>query len=454
MRGWRRFLGWLGGLCVAGLHSAPAADPVSVHWPQFRGPQARGVAEGFKTPERWNVETGENILWQTPVPGLGHSSPIVWGDRVFVTSAVKEGEAPLKVGLYGDVESVDEPVKHRWVLLCLGKTTGQILWQTTALESVPRIKRHPKSSHCSSTPATDGQRVVALFGSEGLFCFSTNGTLLWRKELGALDAGWYRDLTAQWGFGSSPVIDGGKVIVQCDVQTNSFLAAFALADGKELWRVARKDVPTWSTPTIDRSAGREQVLVNGWRHAGSYDLATGRELWRLSGGGDIPVPTPVVAHGLVYLTSAHGPFSPIRAIRLEATGDITPAEVGATNAHIAWSQPRGGDYMQTPLVVGDQFYGCNDAGVLSCWDARTGQPHYRERVGGGGQGFTASPVSADGKLYVTSETGNVFVVPVGPKFSVSATNRLGQTCMATPAISEGTIFFRARSRLIAVGLKP
>jgi outer membrane protein assembly factor BamB len=438
-------------IVLSGASFLRAANSPALHWPQFRGAQARGVAEGFKTPKRWDIDTSENIRWQTTIPGLAHSCPIIWGDRVFVTTATKEGEATLKVGLYGDVVSVDEPVQHRWQLLCLDKNSGKILWQTNAYQAIPRIKRHPKASHCNSTPVTDGQRIVTIFGSEGLFCFNTNGGFLWRKDLGPLDSGWFRDATAQWGFASSPVIDADRVIVQCDVQTNSFLAAFALADGKELWRVARKDVPTWSTPTIDRSAGRAQILVNGWHHSGGYDLATGNELWKLQGGGDIPVPTPVAAHGLVYLTSAHGRFSPMMAIRLNASGNITPPEVGATNAHIPWSQSRGGNYMQTPIVVGDLLYGCSDAGVLSCWDARTGLPHYRERIGGGGQGFTASPVSADGKLYITSETGKVFVVPVSSQFSVIATNALGETCMATPALSEGIIFFRARTKLIAVG---
>ena len=442
------------GVFLLAIHFLRGAESSSVHWPQFRGAQAAGVAEGFKTPGRWNVETGENIRWQTPIPGLAHSCPIVWGNHVFLTTATKEGEATLKVGLYGDVVSVDEPVTHRWMLLCLDKTSGKILWQTNAHEAVPRIKRHPKGSHCSSTPATNGRRVVAILGSEGLFCFGTNGALLWKKDLGPLDSGWYRDVTAQWGFASSPVIDGERVIVQADVQTNSFLAAFALVDGREIWRVERKDVPTWSTPTVDRSNDRAQILVNGWRHSGGYDVATGRVLWRLNGGGDIPVPTPIVAHGLVYLTSAHGRFSPMTAIRLDASGDITPAEVGTTNAHIAWSQPRGGNYMQTPLVVGGLLYGCNDAGVLSCWDARTGRSFFKERVGGGGQGFTPSIVAAEARLYVTSETGNVYVVPVGEKFAPAATNSLGDLCMATPAISEGTLLFRTRNRLIAVGLKP
>jgi outer membrane protein assembly factor BamB len=453
MKSFRLLFPWFV-LVLSGASWLRAAGSPSPHWPQFRGAQARGIAEGFDTPGRWNIDTAENLRWQTTIPGLAHSCPIIWGERVFVTTATQEGEATLKVGLYGDVVPVDEPVQHRWRLLCLDKSSGRILWQTNAYEAIPRIKRHPKASHCNSTPATDGQRIVTLFGSEGLFCFDTNGVFLWKKDLGLLDSGWFRDATAQWGFGSSPVIDGDRVIVQCDVQTNSFLAAFALADGRELWRVVRNDVPTWSTPTIDRSAGRPQILINGWRHSGGYDLATGQELWKLKGGGDIPVPTPVVAHGLVYLTSAHGRFSPITAIRLSASGDITPAEVGATNAHIAWSQARGGNYMQTPIVVGDLLYGCTDAGILSCWDSRTGRTHYRERVGGGGQGFTASPVAADGKLYITSETGKIFVVGINSQFSVIATNTLGETCMATPALSEGTIFFRTRTKLIAVGKKP
>jgi len=439
--------------CLFSLLTASGALAAESDWPQFRGPHARGVAEGFKTPDRWDTEMGDNIRWQTPVPGLAHSCPIVWGDKVFVTSVAMEGEEKLKVGLYGDVASVDEPETHRWLLMCVDKTTGNVAWQKTAYSAVPRIKRHPKGSHCSSTPATDGKHIVAMLGAEGLFCFDMEGKLSWKKDFGRLDSGWYRDKSAEWGFASSPVISGDRVIVQCDVQANSFLAAFALEDGKQLWRMRREDVPTWSTPAIDTSGGRAQVIVNGWRHAGGYDLETGKQLWRLNGGGDIPVPTPVVAHGLVYLTSAHGQYSPIRAIRLDATEDITPPEVGGTNSHIAWSYPRGGGYMQTPIVVGELYYTCNDGGVLSCYDARTGQKFYSERIGTGGQGFTASPVSADGKLYVTSETGNVFVIPVGKEFKIAGPYSLGETCMATPAVSEGTLFFRTRHKLVAIGSK-
>ena len=426
-------------------------DLSAANWPQFRGPQAGGVDTNAVAPTRWDVEKGEKVRWQTTIPGLAHSSPIIWGDRVYVTTAVRPGKADLKVGLYGDIESASDQDPHQWRLLALDKASGKIVFDKLGYEAVPRVKRHTKSSHCNSTPATDGKRVVALFGSEGLFCFDLDGQLLWKKDLGPMDSGYYQVPSAQWGFASSPVIHDGKVVVLCDVQTNSFLAAFNLTDGKELWRTPRKDVPTWGTPTVAKVREQTQILVNGWHHNGAYDFATGAEVWKLNGGGDIPVPTPVVAGGLAYFTSGHGKFRPMQAIRLDARGEITPSEVGATNAAIAWSHARQGNYMQTPIVVGDRVYGCLDNGVLTCFDAKTGAISYSERLGSGSEGFTASPVSDGRHLFFASEVGNVFVVPADGKFSVVATNKLGETCMASPAISDGTLFFRTRERLTAIG---
>lgn len=423
-------------------------------WPQYRGPQASGLAEGAAVPAMWNVETGENVRWQTPIAGLAHSSPIIWGERIYVATAVKPGAAELKIGLYGDIGSVAEKEPHQWRLLALDRATGKVLWDTLALEAVPRVARHPKSSHCNSTPATDGQRIVAILGSEGLFCFDMDGKLVWKKDLGPMDSGYFQVPSAQWGFASSPVIHDGKVTVLCDVQKDSFLAVFDLTDGKEVWRTARTDVPTWGTPTVITAAGRTQIVVNGWHHSGGYDFATGQELWKLDGGGDIPVPTPITAHGFVYLTSAHGKFRPIRAIRLDATGDITPADPGATNAAIAWAHARQGNYMQTPIVVGGLVFACVDSGVLSCFDALAGTIRYSERLTRAAEGFTASPVSDGRNVFFTSEAGKVFVVPAAEKFSILATNDLGETCMATPALADGTLYFRTRGKLIAVGAKP
>jgi len=423
----------------------------AANWPQFRGPQASGLDTNSAALERWDVVKGENIRWKTSIPGLGHSSPIIWGDRIYLTTAVKPGKADLKVGLYGDIESSTDVGPQEWRVLAIDRANGKIVWDKLGYTAKPRIKRHPKGSHCSSTPATDGDRIVAIFGSEGLFCFNMEGKLAWNKDLGPMDSGYYQVPTAQWGFASSPVIEGGKVIVLCDVQTNSFLAAFDLKTGRELWRTARNDVPTWGTPTIASAGQQTEILVNGWHHTAAYALANGKEIWHLDGGGDIPVPTPVIADGLAYFTTGHGRFRPMRAIRLDAIGDITPPQVGATNSAIVWAHDRQGNYMQTPIVVRDKVYGQIDFGVLTCFDAKTGSVAYSQRLGNGSEGFTASPVSDGQHLYFTSEVGNVYVVPASPNFSVSATNRLGETCMATPALSAGTIFFRTRDQLIAVG---
>jgi len=427
------------------------ASAPSQNWPSFRGPRASGVLEGHATATSWSVEKGDGIRFRVKVPGLAHSSPAVWGDRVYLTSAVAEAEASLKVGLYGDIESVPKESVHRYVLYCIDKRTGKVLWERTAHEGIPRRPRHPKSTHANPTPATDGRRVVAYFGSEGLYAYDTGGRLLWKKDLGPLDAAFFVAPDAQWGVASSPVIHDGVVYLQCDVLNDPFLAAFDLETGRELWRTPRQDVPTWSTPTVYETGDRTLLLVNGWKHIGGYDAKTGQEVWKLKGGGDIPVPAPVVAHDLVFITNAHGPGSPIYAVRTSAKGDISLPEGKTSSEHVAWSIERGGNYMQTPLVYGDLLYTCRDNGVLSVYRARTGERLYQERLGGGSTGFSASPVAADGKVYFTSEEGDVYVVRAGERFELLAKNALGEITMASPAVSEGVLYFRTRSHLVAVG---
>jgi outer membrane protein assembly factor BamB len=425
-----------------------------IHWPTFRGPNASGAAEGFPTPTQWDVPAGDNIKWKTPIPGLGHSSPVIWGNRLFVTTAISAQTNPkLRVGLYGDITSVQDDTINKWIVYCLDKRTGKVLWEQVAHTGVPKIKRHPKSTHASSTPATDGVHVVAMFGSEGLYCYDVKGKLLWKKDLGVLDSGYFLVPAAQWEFASSPVISQDKVFVQCDVQKGSFVAAFSIKDGRELWRTPREDVPTWSSPTVYRSGSRTLLLVNGYKHIGGYDAATGKEIWRLRGGGDIPVPTPIVAHNLVFITNAHGRMAPIYAIRLDAAGDISLADSATSNQHVAWSVPRDGAYMITPLVYGDYLYSAKNNGVLYCFEAKTGNRVYQERLGDGTTGFTASPVAASGKLYYSSEDGDVYVIKAGPKFELLAKNSMGEICMATPAISEGTLFFRAQGHVVAIAEK-
>ncbi len=434
---------------VALAAAAPTAP--SDNWPSFRGTGADGNGGGAP-PTVWNLDTGENILYRVPVPGLGHSSPVIWGDRLFLTSSVPEGEeASLKVGLYGDIAPVVGEPPQRYVLLAYHRGSGELLWQRTAFEGTPAVKRHTKASHTNSTPATDGEVLVAFFGSEGLHAWDLDGAPLWERQFGVLDSGYFMVRTAQWGFASSPVIHDGRVIVQADVQDGSFLAALDVRTGEDIWRTERDEIPTWSTPAVfPRGDDGHQVVVNGYRHIGGYDLDTGEELWRLEGGGDIPVPTPIRAgDGPILITSAHGPMRPVYAIDPDAEGVIDPKHEA-----MLWFHERLGNYMQTPIVVDDLAWFGFDNGVVTVFDSKTGERVAQQRLGRGASGFTASPVAAGGHVYFSSEDGEVYVVPAGRDIEELAVNDLDETLMATPAIADGVIYFRGRRHLVAVGAGP
>ena len=437
-----------------GPSTASAATPAKPgrDWPQFRGIAASGIAEGHPTANTWSIGDGSNVAWKTPLPGLGLSSPVVWGNLVCLTTAISgKPDAGIKAGLYGNIEPIADDTGHEWRVFCLNKNDGTVAWERTAARGIPKIKRHPKATHANSTLATDGQRLIALFGSEGLYAYDMKGKLLWKKDLGVLDAGFFQVPEAQWETGSSPILHDGVVVIQADVQKGSFLAAFDARDGKELWRTPRADVPTWGTPTVHTVGGQAQIIVNGWKHIGAYDFKTGREIWKLTGAGDIPVPTPVVRDGLIYITNAHGRIgAPVFAIRETAKGDITLAEGATSNAHIAWSHPRDGGYMCTPLVYQGVVYIVKFNGVVTAYDAKTGEKKYQDRFAGGTSAFTASPVAANGNVYFANDDGQVFVVKAGPTFDIIATNDMGSPVLATPAISDGRLFIRTASHLFAI----
>ncbi len=429
------------------------------NWPAFRGPNASGVSAGGSAPASWNADASagplRNVRWKTPLPGLSHSSPILWGNRLYVATAVaKSGEAPLKVGLYGDGDSANDKGEQAWKIYALDRASGKIVWEQTACEGPPRALRHTKATHANTTISCDGKRLIAFFGSEGLYAYSPEGKQLWKKDLGVLintPANW--DL--QWGYASSPTLYKDTVVVLCDVKGGPFVAALSAQDGRELWRTSRDGVSSqsWSTPAVIEHGGRAQVVLNGWPHIASYDFATGKELWRLKSEGDIPVPTPVFSHGLIYVTNAHGGGAPLYAIKPDATGDITPTPPSRSSSGVVWSEAKNGAYMQTPLILGDLLYSCSDRGILKVYDARTGRKHYEQRLGGGTTGFSSSPVAAGGKLYFASEEGEVYVVKAGPTFELLATNTLGEITMATPAADDGVLYYRTRGHVVAIGGK-
>ncbi len=422
------------------------------NWPSFRGPNAAGVADGMDPPTAWNADKSLNIRWKTPIPGLGHSSPIVWGDRVFITTAISsDPQSEFRHGMYGDVTPAKDVSKHVWRICALDKKTGTIIWERTAHEGVPKSKRHPKSSQASPTPATNGKHVVAFFGAEGLYCYDFDGKLLWKQDLGVLSAGWFYDPDYEWGVGSSPIIYKDLVIVQCDIQQNSFVAAFNIKDGRQVWRTSRDELPSWGTPTVYEGKTRAELITHATKYIRGYDPINGKELWRLAPNSEITTPTPIFAHDLIFVTNGYRGIQPIYAVRPGATGDISLKENAESNRSIAWSKKRGGPYTPTPIVYGDYLYICSNNGVLTAYNAKTGEQIYQQRIGDKGGAYSASPVAADGKLYFTSEDGEIFVVKAGTKYELLATNPMGEVCMATPAISGGMIIVRTQRHVYGIG---
>lgn len=418
-------------------------------WPGFRGPGACGYSEEAKTPVTWSVDQPRNIKWKTAIPGLGHSSPVVWDHYLFVTTAVSaKKDESLKVGLYGDIDMANDKSVHEYKVYCLDKITGKILWERVAHRGIPKSQRHTKASQANCTPATDGKYLVVNFGSEGLYCYDYKGNLIWKKDLGLLNPGYYLVPGIEWGYSSSPIIFKNRIIVQCDIPKTPFIAALDLADGHEIWKTSRgNEVETFGTPAIYAADGNTQIIVNGYRHMGGYEFETGKEIWKLGNGGDIPAPTPVIANGLIYLNSAHGKFSPIFAVRPTAKGDITLAADSTQNKYIAWSVKRGGAYMQTPLIYQNCLYNLQTNGQLTCFDAKTGEIKYKQSLN---DAFSASGIAADGKIYFSSENGTIYVIKAGPAYQLLAKNEMNDVCMATPAISGNALIFRTQHSLIAV----
>jgi outer membrane protein assembly factor BamB len=419
------------------------------NWPSFRGPNASGVAEGTKPPTSWDLEKSQNVLWKTNIPGLSHASPVVWGDQIFVITAVSsDANAGFKAKDRG-IGLANDDASHTWMIFALDKRSGRVLWSQKAYEGVPRAKRHVKATQANSTPATDGRYVVALFGSEGLACYDTKGKLLWKQDLGVLNPGLWDDKESSWGHSSSPIIYRDLVIVQADGHKQSFIAAFNLKDGKQAWRVERNEITSWTTPSIYQGKDRTELIANGGRYIRGYDPLTGKELWRFSDNDtQVKMQAPLIAHDLIYITGGYPAGRSMYVFRPGASGDISLKPGEEKNAFLAWSSSKGSPYTPTPIIYGDQFYVLADNGVLSSYDAKTGELIYQQRLP---SSFSASPVAADGKLYLASEDGDVFVVKAGRQYELLSKNVMGQPLMATPALAQGMLIVRGDNAIYALG---
>ena len=430
-----------------------AAETNRTQWARFRGPGGRGIAVDQNIPDEWDVASRRGLAWKTELPGLAHSSPIVWGPNVFVTTAETPGEKPLfQRGDVSEAAATQDPFEHAWKLICLDHTTGVIRWQHTVVRGIPNSKRHPKSSQANSTPATNGEYVVGFFNQGRLCCYTMDGRQQWQRDLGILDSGAVTEPDYSWGFASSPIMYGERVLVQCDLRNESYLVAYDLASGKQCWKISRDEVPSWSTPVIYEDSQGAVIVTAGSKFVRAYDVNSGSERWRINGLSATPIPSPFAAADLLFLTSGHLPTQPILAIQLGRIGNPRAQRAHTSRDAVVWCRERGGSYIPTPIVYGDYLYTCSNRGIITCYEAQTGVRAGRKRIArAAGSSFSASPVAADGRIFLTSEAGFVHVVRAGPDLELLATNRLGDDCLATPAIAGGVFLARTRHALMAIG---
>jgi len=391
----------------------PAEGEAARYWPRWRGPSGQGLVEGAGYPDEWSGT--KNVIWRVAVPGSGNSSPIVFGDRIFLTTARDSG--------------------RKLSLLSYRRADGELLWET-ALDAEPVEHVHQKNGHASATPVTDGQRVFASFGSQGLAAFDYDGKILWHHDLGAL--------SNYHGSAGSPILYRGSVILYQDQESGSFVAAFDQKTGNRRWSTGRTATVGWGTPVVIRAAGRDELIVSSQHAVNAYDPGTGTLLWTVQGNKFEVIPTPVVGHDLVFCSS--GRSGPTLAIRPGGAGDVT-------STHVVWSSPKGSPFVPSPIVVGDHLYLVNDIlSVVTAYEAKTGKLAFQGRLGTEKkESFSASPVAVDGKVFFTNDDGETFVLEAGPEFKLLRVNRLGARTLASPALVDGRWYFRTENELLAIG---
>lgn len=439
-----RPFGCFWGLSTAILIAVCFHSVSAENWPRFRGPTAGGVAADHPDlPETWS-ET-ENVRWVAEIPGWGWSGPVVWGDKVFVTSVTSDAdyERPQK-GLYKGLGRRKPPEGvHRWLVFCLDLESGEVLWQREAHQGQPVATRHQKSTYASETPVVDGERVYALFGDLGLYCFTHDGDLIWSHEIEP------KKTKYDYGAAASPVVYQDRVIMIYDNDEESYIAAYDAATGDEVWRTPREEKSTWATPFVWENSVRTEIVTSGRERIRSYDL-DGNLLWELDGDmSGLIIPSPFAAFDMVYLTSGYvgDDHRPVFAVKAGATGDITLGEEETSNEFVAWYQPKAGPYNPSPIVYGDYYYTLFDRGFLTCHDARTGEEVYGKKRFAPGATFTASPLAYNGRLLFLSEDGDTYVVRAGPEYELLQTNSLNELCLASPAVTGGSLLLRTASKL-------
>jgi outer membrane protein assembly factor BamB len=420
--------------CLLASHRVKADENADRFWPQWRGPLATGVAPLADPPLTWS-ET-QNVKWKTPIPGEGDATPIVWDNRVFILTAVGTGKKPSAPAGSGAPDEI-----FQWVVICLDRSQGKVLWQKVAREEVPHEGRQQNNTFASASPLTDGKLLLAYFGSRGLHCYDFEGNLIWEKDFGKMKT------RMGFGEGASPAMSGDTVVVNWDTEGDDFIAALDKNTGKEIWRSPRDEATGWSTPLILEVKGQKQVVVNATKKVRSYDLATGKEIWSCSGQTANAIPSPVAADGMIYLTSGFR-GSALQAIRLGRSGDLTGSDA------IVWSHDKGTPYVPSPLLVDNLLYVMqgNDA-IVSGFNAGSGEILIdRERLEAIHSVY-ASPVSAKDRVYILSREATCVVLKKGPKAEILAVNKLDddtQHTDASMALVDKEVFLRTPHYLYCI----
>ncbi len=411
-----------------------SAETWPQNWPQYRGAQSDGLGGGATLPDTWSDT--ENVVWKVKVPGWGWSSPIIWGEQVFVTSAVSKTDLPTPhVGGYpgGHIGSEDP---HRWMLYSLDFETGKIKWEFEAHQGIPPQMRHPRNSFASETPVTDGERVYAYFANIGLFACDLNGKKLWERRWPSYPM---RD---GWNTGTSPVLHGNRIFIQNDNDQESFLEAIDKISGATLWRVPRQEKSTWSTPYVWENDQRTELITIGSNKIRSYSLEDGSIYWELSGTSGLVSLMPVAKEGLLYAGAGYH-YGPLYAIRPGAKGDISLASEQTSNEFIVWSQKRGSSIHPCYLISGEKLFVCYDSGLLASFNTKTGQELIpKQRMNTQGGRFYASPWAYQGKVFMLNENGDTWVISDSSTYELIRKNSLGDVAWATPAIARGSLFIR------------
>lgn len=425
--------------------SAQRNSTTASHWPQWRGPDFNGMARS-DAPTKWSDT--ENVKWKAKIPGRGHSTPVVWGDRIFLTTAVPTASAQAQPssppsGGRGPGGGAGANQEHQFIVMCLDKKTGKTLWQKVAKTAVPHEGYHGTyGSFASNSPVTDGKNVYAFFGSRGVYCYDINGKLVWEKDFGVK-----LQMHLQFGEGTAAVLEDAKLLLGFDHKGGSFLVALDKATGKEVWRTNREEISNWSAPLVVEYAGKKQVIVSATTKVRSYDLNTGKLIWECAGLGMNTIPMPVHQDGIVYVMSGFRDPK-LMAIKLGREGDLTGTDA------VMWTETRGTSYTPSPVLFESKLYTLTDNGLISCFNAKTGVPYYHRTRLPKAYNFKASPVGANGKLYLAAEDGDVVILRMGDKFEVLATNTLqDQMFIASPVIVNGEIFLRSQNTLFCISEK-